>query len=222
MLDSLIQFFTTYGYFAVFGVLLLSGFGLPVPEDVTLVAGGFISSLSCSSNLPFIPALQQCHSVHIMFFIGMAGVLIGDSCMFLIGRTFGQKVLSMKIFSKIISPRRYEWAQEKFEKYGTFFVFAARFMPGLRSPIFIVTGITRKVSYLKFLLTDGSAAIISVPIWVYFGFWAERQLNDMGTIEHYVKRGQLSILIAIALIVFGAFSFIFIRKKIRKKYNFFK
>ena len=48
MLESLIEFFTTYGYFAVFGVLLISGFGIPIPEDITLVAGGFISSLSCS------------------------------------------------------------------------------------------------------------------------------------------------------------------------------
>ncbi|MES2614765.1 MAG: DedA family protein [Bdellovibrionota bacterium] len=222
MLDSLIQFFTTYGYFAVFGVLLLSGFGLPLPEDITLVAGGFISSLACTYDGPFVSALKQCNQVHIMFFIGMAGVLVGDSIMFFVGHTFGQKVLNMRVFSSIISQSRYEWAQEKFEKYGVLFVFAARFMPGVRSPIFIVTGITRKVSYLKFLLTDGSAALVSVPLWVYLGFWGERQLSDMGTLEHYVKRGQLSILVVIGLILVGCFCFWYIRKKLRKKYPFLK
>ena len=75
------------------------------------------------------------------------------------------------------------------------------------------------VSYLKFILTDGSAALISVPVWVYFGFWGERQLSDMGTLEHYVKRGQLSILVIIGLILVGIFAFWYIKKKIRKKLN---
>ena len=42
VIDSLIIFFADYGYIAVFGMLLLCGLGVPVPEDVTLVAGGVI------------------------------------------------------------------------------------------------------------------------------------------------------------------------------------
>lgn len=222
MLDSLIQIFVTYGYFAVFGVLLLSGFGLPIPEDITLVAGGFISSLSCSIDASFLPAIRQCHEVHIMVAVGMAGVLLGDSSMFLIGRIFGQKVLNFPVFSKIITQQRFEWAQQKFAKYGKIFVFAARFMPGLRSPIFIMTGISRKVPYLTFFMIDGLAALISVPLWVYVGFWGERQLSDMGTLEHYVKKGQLSILSMIGIMIIGTICFWFIRKKIKEKYTFFK
>lgn len=222
MLDSLIQFFTTYGYFAVFGVLLLCGFGLPIPEDITLVAGGFISSLACPYNVPFIEALDKCHHVHVMFFVCMAGVLIGDSTMFLIGYFFGFRVLKVKFFLKLITPKRLEWAQEKFEKQGTFFVFLARFMPGLRSPIFVITGMTRRVSYLKFLLTDGAAALISVPIWVYLGFWGERQLSDMSALEHYVKRGQMSLLAIIAISVLTTFFIWYIRKKIKQKSKFFE
>lgn len=218
MLENLVEFFMTYGYFAVFGVLLISGFGIPIPEDITLVAGGFISSLSCSvEEHSFFPAFQQCSQVHVMFAVGMAGVLIGDSVMFCIGRIFGQKVFNIKFFSNIITTERYEWTQKKFEKYGSFFVFAARFMPGLRSPIFVFTGITRKVSYLKFVLIDGFAALISVPVWVYLGFWAERQLADMRVLEHYIKKGQLSILILIGLILIGAICFWYIKKQIKKK-----
>ena len=219
VLDSLIMFFTTYGYAAVFGVLLLSGFGFPLPEDVTLVAGGFISSLSCTPDVGFLAGLRDCHQVHLMFLVGMAGVLIGDSIMFFVGHKYGRHVLEMRLFSKIISQNRFQWAEDKFKKYGTVFVFAARFMPGLRSPIFIVTGITKKVPYWKFLLTDGTAALISVPVWVYLGFWGERQLNDMDTLEHYVKKGQVSVLIMLCLIILGLSLFFYIRSKIRKKYG---
>ncbi|MCV2509445.1 MAG: DedA family protein, partial [Neisseriaceae bacterium] len=45
MLDYLELFFSTYGYLAVFSVLILCGLGLPIPEDITLVAGGVISGL---------------------------------------------------------------------------------------------------------------------------------------------------------------------------------
>ena len=151
-----------------------------------------------------------------MFGIGMAGVLVGDSVMFFIGRIFGQKILNIKFFSKIINPQRYLWIEEKFEKYGGFFVFVARFMPGLRSPIFVFIGISRKVSYLKFVLIDGFAALISVPVWVYLGFWAERQLSGMHVLEHYIKKGQLSTLIIIGLII-GVICFWYIKKQIKRK-----
>ena len=37
--------FTEYGYLAVFVMLLICGFGIPVPEDVTLVTGGVIAGV---------------------------------------------------------------------------------------------------------------------------------------------------------------------------------
>ena len=67
ILQVLIDFFTGYGYFAVFFVLLICGFGVPIPEDITLVAGGVISGLGYTH-------------VHTMFAVGMAGVL--DSARF--------------------------------------------------------------------------------------------------------------------------------------------
>ena len=89
-------------------------------------------------------------------------------------------------------------------------------MPGLRSPIFVFIGISRKVSYLKFVLIDGFAALISVPVWVYLGFWAERQLSGMHVLEHYIKKGQLSTLIIIGLII-GVICFWYIKKQIKRK-----
>lgn len=74
LLDSLIDFFTNYGSIAVFGVLLLCGFGLPIPEDITLVAGGVISSIACPVDGTLLDALKSCHEVHYMLVVSMAGV----------------------------------------------------------------------------------------------------------------------------------------------------
>lgn len=220
MLDHLIDFFIQYGNFAVFGALILCGFGVPIPEDIVLVAGGVLSGMICESNPTFLASLKSCHEVHTMFGVAMAGVLIGDSCMYLAGRIFGTKLLEKRFTKKLLPQKRVNWVQKKFERYGSYFVFAARFMPGLRSPIFIVAGMSRRVSYLKFLITDGLAALISVPVWVYLGFWGERQLSDTQLLETYVKKGQLSLLIILSVVITITVVILYIRNKLKKKIKF--
>ncbi|MDO1508797.1 MULTISPECIES: DedA family protein [unclassified Neisseria] len=156
MFALLEAFFTQYGYAAVFFVLVVCGFGVPIPEDITLVAGGVISGLGYAN-------------VHIMFLVGMVGVLVGDGLMFTAGRVFGHKILKVRFVARVMTPKRYAQVQEKFDKYGNRVLFTARFLPGLRTPIYITAGISRKVSYLRFLIMDGLAALISVPVWVYLG-----------------------------------------------------
>ena len=62
MLTLLEAFFVQFGYAAVFFVLMLCGFGVPIPEDITLAAGGVISGLGYAN-------------AHLMVVVGMIGVL---------------------------------------------------------------------------------------------------------------------------------------------------
>jgi membrane protein DedA with SNARE-associated domain len=158
ILERLILLFTEHDYLAVFLVLLICGMGVPIPEDITLVAGGVISGLGYSN-------------VHVMFAVGLAGVLLGDFIMFMIGRHFGERALRWRWIAFMLTPERLAQVQEKFDRYGIRLLFIARFLPGLRSPIFIVAGWSRRVSLTKFLLLDGFAALISVPFWVYLGYY---------------------------------------------------
>jgi len=185
ILQFLLDFFTSYGYFAVFFVLLLCGFGVPIPEDITLVAGGVISGLGYAN-------------VHVMFVVGMAGVLVGDAVMFTIGHVFGPKVLRFRLIARIVTPARFLAVQEKFDKYGSWVLFVARFLPGLRSPIFITAGMSGKVSYLRFLVMDGLAALISVPVWVYLGYFGASNREWLLTMVH---RGQAGVLLVVGLLL---------------------
>lgn len=187
-LQILIDFFTGYGYQAVFIVLLLCGFGLPIPEDITLVAGGIISGLGYAN-------------VHVMFVVGMIGVLMGDGAMFLLGHKLGKRVLKVRAVSRILTPARFRSVQEKFSRYGHWVLFVARFLPGLRSPIFITAGMTRRISYWRFLMLDGLAALISVPLWVYMGYLGAANREWLMT---WVHRGQAGVLgLAAVVIVVG-------------------
>lgn len=201
VLNQLIVFFTNYGYIAVFLVLVACGFGLPIPEDVTLVAGGVICGLSLNLN------------VHTMFCVALVGVLIGDGCMFLAGKLLGPKVKQLPFLRRIFTDKIYHQMQEKVHRYGNRVLFVARFLPGLRAPIYITAGISRKVSYWKFLLMDGSAAVISVPIWVYAGYYFAYDLDDLML---WVHKSQTLILIGVVVIVIGSILFAWLRKRNRK------
>ncbi|MCB1177084.1 MAG: DedA family protein [Leptospiraceae bacterium] len=197
LLNTLVQFFLTYGYFAVFGVLLLCGFGLPVPEDITLVSGGVISSFGKTN-------------VHIMLIVGMAGVMVGDSFVFLAGYFKGSSILKWKPVAYYITEERYKKVQEKFEKYGRWVVFMARFMPGLRTPIFLTAGVSRKVGFWRFFTMDFFAAIISVPVWVYLGYYGASNFDKL---LDWVHKGQITILAILGVAILFFLYFFFKKRK---------
>lgn len=181
MFALLEAFFVEYGYAAVFFVLVICGFGVPIPEDLTLVTGGVISGMGYTNP-------------HMMFAVGMLGVLVGDGVMFAAGRIWGQKILRFKPIARIMTPKRYAQVQEKFDKYGNWVLFVARFLPGLRTAVFVTAGISRKVSYLRFIIMDGLAALISVPIWIYLGEYGAHNIDWLMAKMHSLQSGIFVIL----------------------------
>lgn len=177
--------------------------GVPIPEDITLIAGGVICALSQGALHPLHP--------QIMSLIALIGVLIGDGIMFFVGRRLGPKVTRVRGLKRIITKKVYCQIQAKVIKYGQKVLFVARFLPGLRAPIFIMAGVSHSVSYLRFILMDGMAAIISVPILVYLGYFFA---NDLEDILNYVKHSEI-IIVAIIIIVIAVI-IIYNRRKGKK------
>lgn len=186
-LNILVSFFSNYGYLAVFGVLILCGFGLPVPEDITLVSGGVIAGLGLGDT-----------NVHIMFLVGMAGVLIGDGVVFTAGTIYGERILKFKFVARFITETRYKQVQDQFTKYGKWVLFMARFMPGLRTPIFMTAGISKRVSFMRFFITDSLAAVISVPVWIYLGYFGA---HNFDMLMGWVHQGQVTIFVILGIIL---------------------
>lgn len=198
ILHELVAFFTVYGYIAVFLVLVACGFGLPIPEDITLIAGGVICGLA-----------SQVLSVNIMLAIALLGVLAGDGAMFMLGRIVGPRVKTLPILRSIFTEKIYKKMQDKVHRYGNRILFVSRFLPGLRAPIFITAGISRKVPYWKFLLMDGSAALISVPIWVYAGYYFA---HDLDLLISWVKKSEHFVIGAVVVFVLICFIYSRIKK----------
>ncbi len=183
-------------YLLLFGILLLCGFGIPIPEDIALITGGYL-------------AYEGLLNVHVMTLIGMGGVLIGDISMFMLGAHFGNRLLKSKFFKRIITEKKADAAGNYLRKYGNKIFFIARFLPGLRSPIFF-TGGSLGVEFRLFLVYDGLAALISVPVWVYSAwYWGEY----IHKVIRIVKNSQTIIV----LLILSWVSFLFLRYYFRKR-----
>lgn len=154
-------------YALVFGVLLACGLGVPMPEDITLVAGGYSVYLAGQHHLAH-PALLP------MIAVGMLGVLSGDATLFLTGRYLGPRVTKVWPFRRLISPARMDRVHRYFARHGLWTAFFARFAAGLRAPTYLLAG-TARMRFRTFVAADGAAAMISVPllVWLAWRFGAQ-------------------------------------------------
>lgn len=154
--------FTAYAI--ILGVLLACGLGVPIPEDITLIAAGILAGLD---KISLTGALLA----------GFFGVLMGDAFLFFVGRKYGRRVFTMPFFRRIFTPARVEMAEAKIQENAKFVCFTARFLPGLRAPIYLTSGVMGVKPSLFFLL-DGFAAFISVPVWVVAGWYFAQNLDE--------------------------------------------
>ena len=143
----------------VTAVLLLGGFGAPIPEDIPLLLAGFFCS-AAGGNLSRLP---------VMLPLTYAAVLGADLIVFELGRRYGSHVVDLPILRHVLTKHRQEKVKQTFHKHGGKTLAIARFLPGLRSPIFITAGVFH-VARWKMLVYDGGAALVSVPIWVFIGY----------------------------------------------------
>jgi len=138
-----------------FAIIVLCGFGIPIPEDLVLLVAGALAAVEDRSWA----------GVSLVMYLAVMG---GDSLMFGLGRWIGGRLLATRLGQRLFTPAKRASIQRFFDRHGAKGLFIARFLPGLRSLIFFSAGSLR-VRYLTFLMWDGLAALLSVPVFVWLG-----------------------------------------------------
>ena len=95
MIEILKTFLTHFTYVALVLILMATGFGVPIPEDVPW---SFFQAFSATTRNPPLPQIDtdddgvadaanpHIPNLYLMMVAGMVGVLAGDSIVFTIGR----------------------------------------------------------------------------------------------------------------------------------------
>lgn len=152
-----------------------------------------------------------------MIFVGLAGILLGDSIIFRAGQTMGERLLETRL-GKHIPGERVQRTIHLFERHGAKFIMVARFLPGVRAVTYFVAG-TTGVSFWKFLLYDGIAACASAPAWVLLGYWAgrHRMLQKAWRMASHVQLGILAVVLGAVVTWVVTLAVLRRRKKARSR-----
>ena len=199
-MSDIVSFFINYSeafiYAGLFFILFMCGLGLPIPEEVTLLAGGFLI------NLGFI----RIYPTLVVVFVG---ILTGDLTMYSIGRKWGQGMIAHRHLREIFSERRLAWVRQFFCDHGSKTILIARFISGFRVAAFLAAG-TMGMKPGHFILLDSLGALIMVPLLVFLGYYFGLNIGWLG--EVFSRLDFLLMILAVILVLAGVV-FFFTKKK---------
>jgi len=132
--------------------------------------------------------------------------------MYAIGYHFGHNVLrDHPWFARFLKPEREAHIEEMLNQHGWKVFFLARFLVGLRSPVYLTAGILR-ISFRRFVLVDLFCA--GVVICTFFGLsylFAER---IVGWFQR-IRNAEVAITVAIVAAVVGVVLYFYVRHRRR-------
>ncbi|MCR9246519.1 MAG: DedA family protein [bacterium] len=177
MFDQVVLWLEQYPYFGVAAVFLLCGLGLPLPEEIVLLAAGYVCA-KLDLNLGLM-----------MAWCGGA-ILLGDVLPFLLGRTFGKGLLRIRWVRYIVNKRRLATFDLWFRRRGDLVILIARFVAGLRVVAFFTAGVM-KMPWRRFLIYDGIGILLIVPLLTWLGHSSREFIDEMIENVQQVERGIL-------------------------------
>ena len=179
LVSAYIQHFT---YAGLLVVLILCGMGLPIPEDVALLAGGFLVH-------------RGIIQYPITIGVALVGVVAGDNLLFFLGRRFGTGLVKYLGIGRPRSQRQIDWLKSFMDRHGHRAIFYARFVAGLRALVYLTAG-SLGVKPLRFFLYDLSGAVISVPVVVTLGYLFG---NELEGVLHYIGGLEKAVWVVLGL-----------------------
>lgn len=188
MLTTLTGLVSTYGYWMVFGLILLEGFGLPLPGETMLIVAG---AYAAGGHLSLIGVIVA----------GLLAAIAGDMGGYWVGHS------GMSALMDRISAERYEDHLQKgsvfFDRYGPAAVLFARFVPVVRVIAANLAGIT-KMRFGLFALYDVIGGIVWAVIMGGLGYVFG---NNLSLLDKYLQRfgwGMFVVFAFLALVVWIA------------------
>ncbi len=183
-------------YVGVVVILLASGLGLPIPEDLPLLLAGYCCGIGLAD-------------IRVMLPVAFLAVMGGDSIIYFMGRRYGHRVQRLRMLRRYLTPARLARAEMSFHAHGGKTLFLARFMPGLRAAVYFSAG-AFKIPFWKILVFDGTAAILSVPLWVLVAWYFA---DDIETVRQWSVGVQATLVAALVLGIGGLVGMKYFRRR---------
>lgn len=192
----------TGGYTVLFLLLFCCGLGMPVPEDIPLlIAGALIAKGKMSFGIAAVCA--------------WCGIVGGDIMLYHLGKHFGLEVRRIPGVGRHLSEKRLKQVHAMFERWGVWVVAVGRMFAGIRGAMVVVAGATRFALW-KFLIADGSAALVSGGLFLFLGYVFGK---NMDVLREHVERGKDFATIVVILVAAAFGVWYFVKQRTKKEAN---
>ena len=184
-------------YLGIILVLILTGSGLPIPEEVPIIAAGIASSVGTLSPWG---AFAAC----------IVGALLGDAVLYAIGYHFGHSlVIRHPRFAHLVHAEYEAKIEQMIRRHGLKVFFLARFMVGIRAPVYLTAGILR-MSFRRFLLIDAFCATSVVGLFFGLSYaYGER-------VTGWIRNSEVGLTVVIVIAAVAVIGF-FVWRHYRQK-----
>ena len=153
------QLIDSYGYWALFLLVMVESLGVPLPGETALIIAGTYAGTTHHLN-PWL-----------IFAVASAAAIIGDNIGFWIGDTGGYR-LARRYGSKVrLDERKLKTARYLFDRHGTKVVFFGRFVSVLRTYAAFLAG-TSRMRWRKFLPANAAGGIVWAGIYTALSYLA--------------------------------------------------
>lgn len=207
MESFIIEVMNNWGYIGIFLLIMLENLFPPIPSEIILTFGGF---MTIESSLSIIGVIV----------ISTIGSLIGGIILYYIGKIFNVDTLIKIVTSKYgkllrIKPKDIKSADKWFDNKGNKAVFFCRFIPIVRSLISIPAGMS-EMPMPKFITYTFFGSAIWNTLLVLIGAFAG---DKKDLIIDFISKSSDVILIILILLFIGFVIWFYKFKNKKRKAN---
>lgn len=190
-METLQGFVEQFTYLGIFAVLLLGSLGVPLPEEMAIIAAAVLSHEGIVRWWLVLP-------------VCLVGVLSGDMVLYWVGRHWGANVLNWRAVRLVLTLKRAQWLQAAYRRHALKTIVTARLVMGLRAAAFLTAGMAR-VPFWKFVVADAGAATLGVPFLFGLAYFFMDEITAIVADVHRVERwlGLAGLLVLAAVLVVG-------------------
>ncbi|MDP7070802.1 MAG: DedA family protein [Phycisphaerales bacterium] len=192
------EFITEYAEYlpwVVLALLLASGFGIPIGEDIVIIPAGVIIGEQMLGSGVWVPTLLA----------AILGVATADVLWFTWCSRFGTRLLHKRFIRRFLHPKRLLQAKHQIDTRGAWFIVAARFIPGSRTPAITVAGLMH-LRFWRFALATWSCVMVTAPMQFATGIlvgYGIASRGTFGTLQWVIAGVALTIVVSAAGVVFA-------------------
>ena len=178
----------TYGYLAIFLLMLLESACIPIPSEVTMLFGGALASAA------FISGGRELNLVWVIV-AGTAGNVVGSWLAYGAGAWGGRPLVDRFGRYVLIRPHEVDRAHAWFERNGEAAVFFSRMIPVVRTFISVPAGVAR-MNFARFTLYT----VLGCLPWTIALGWIGYTLGDnWAAAEQVIRPVAWAIVVLIVL-----------------------